>query len=152
MANANKNFFNKIIMEDETWYFAYDPETKRQSSEGVGVTSPWPKKLKFQMSRIKTMLIIIFDSQGIAHKEFIPDGKTVNARFYKGVMNRLLKHIQQVRTTAFCSRDFFLLHNNVPAHKAASVCQFSTPKSVTTLYHPRTLQIYLHQTIFCSPS
>jgi hypothetical protein len=24
----------------------------------------------------------------------------------------------------FCSRDSFLLHNNVPAHKAASVCQF----------------------------
>jgi hypothetical protein len=24
---------NKIIMGDEIWYFAYDPETKRQSSE-----------------------------------------------------------------------------------------------------------------------
>jgi len=24
----------------------------------------------------------------------------------------------------------------VPAHKAASVCQFLTPKNVTTLYHP----------------
>jgi hypothetical protein len=28
MANANNNFFNKIIMGDETWCFAYDPETK----------------------------------------------------------------------------------------------------------------------------
>jgi len=28
MANAGKNFMNKIITGDETWYFAYDPETK----------------------------------------------------------------------------------------------------------------------------
>jgi histone-lysine N-methyltransferase SETMAR len=82
------------------------------------------------------MLIIVFDSQGIVHKEFIPDGKTVNARFYEGVMERLLKHIQQVRTAAFCSQDFFLLQDDAPAHKAASVCQFLTPKSVTTIYHP----------------
>jgi histone-lysine N-methyltransferase SETMAR len=28
------------------------------------------------------------------------------------------------------------LHNNAPAHKAASVCQFLTQKNVTTFYHP----------------
>jgi hypothetical protein len=86
------------------------------------------------------------------HKEFIPEGTTVNAELYKGVMDRLLKRIQWVRPAVFCSRDFFLLHDNAPAQKAASVCQFLTPKNVTTLYHPCTLQIYLHQTIFCSPS
>jgi hypothetical protein len=31
---------------------------------------------------------------------------------------------------------FFFLHDNVPAHKAASVCQFLTPKNVTTFYPP----------------
>ena len=66
-------------------------------------------------------------------------------------MDPLLERIQRVRPAAFCSRDFFLLHDNAPVLKAASVCQFD-PKNVTTLYHPRTLQIYLRQTIFCSPS
>jgi hypothetical protein len=70
------------------------------------------------------------------HKEFVPEGKTVNAEFYKGVMDRLLKHIQRVRPDAFCSRDFFLLHNKASTHKAASVRQFLTQKNVTTLYHP----------------
>ena len=55
--------------------------------------------------------------------------------FYKGVMDRLLKRIQRVRPAAFSSRDFFLLRINAPAHNAASVCQFFTPKNVTTLYH-----------------
>jgi len=54
--------------------------------------------------------------------------KTLNAEFYKGVIDRLLKCIQRVHPVAFSYRDFFLLHNNVPAHKAASVCQFLTPK------------------------
>jgi len=70
------------------------------------------------------MLINFFDSEGVLHKEFVPEGNMVNAEFYKGVMDRLLKRIQRVRPAAFCSRDFSLLHDNAPAHKAASVCQF----------------------------
>jgi hypothetical protein len=68
----------------------------------------------------------ISDSQGLVHKEFVPEGKTVNAEFYKGVMDCLLKCILWVHPAAFCCRDFFLLHNNVSAHKAAIVCQFLT--------------------------
>jgi len=96
-------FFNKILTGDETWCFAYDPETKQQSSDWVDETSPRLKKLKLQRSCIKTMLIIFFYSQGTVHKEFIPEGKTVNAGFYKGVMDHLLKRIQQVHPAAFCA-------------------------------------------------
>jgi len=39
------------------------------------------------------MLIMFFDSQGVVHKEFVPEGKTVNAEFYKGIVDRLLKRI-----------------------------------------------------------
>jgi hypothetical protein len=42
MANTDKKLFNKIIMGDETWCFAYDPETKRLSSEWVSETSKGP--------------------------------------------------------------------------------------------------------------
>jgi hypothetical protein len=79
MADADKNFFNKIITGDEPWCFAYDPETKRQSSEWVGETSPRPKKMK----SIKTMLIISFrlsrrSAQRISYQR---GKKTVNAGF-----------------------------------------------------------------------
>ena len=151
MADADKNFFNKIIMGDETWCLAYDPKTKWQSSEWVGEKSPRPKKLKFQKSHIKTMLIIFFDSQGTVHNEFIPERKTVNAEFYKGVMNRLLKRIQWVRPVAFFSRDFFLLHGNAPARKAASFWKFLTQKNVTTLYHPPILSRFISTRLFSVP-
>jgi hypothetical protein len=68
------------------------------------------------------MLIIFSTHQNVVHKEFIPEGKTVNAEFYKGIMDHLLKRIQQVCPAAFCSGDFVLLHNNVPALKPASAC------------------------------
>jgi hypothetical protein len=55
-----KFFFNKLIVGDESWCFAYDRGTKWQSSEWVAETSPRPKKLKFHRSRIKTILIIFF--------------------------------------------------------------------------------------------
>jgi hypothetical protein len=50
-------------------------------------------------------------------------------------MDRLLKRIQRVRPAAFCSRDFFLLHDNAPAHKGASFCQF--------LNHQKMLQSFI---------
>jgi hypothetical protein len=51
-------------------------------------------------------------------------------------MDHLVKCIQRVHLAVFCFQDFFLSHDNALAHKAARVCQFLTPKNVTTLYHP----------------
>jgi len=43
MINSEKNFLDKVVTVDESWCFAYDPETKRQSSEWVGEHSARPK-------------------------------------------------------------------------------------------------------------
>jgi len=86
-------FWENIITGDETCCFAYDPATKRQSAEWVGQNSPKPKKLRFQKSRMKTMLIVFFDAEGVIHREFVPEGQKVNAEFYVGVLDRLLKKI-----------------------------------------------------------
>jgi hypothetical protein len=80
-------------MGDETWCFAHEPETKRQISGFFSKTTPRPKQLKFQSSRIKPRLIYFFDSQDVVHKEFRPKRKTVNAEIYKEVMNHFLKRI-----------------------------------------------------------
>jgi len=51
-------------------------------------------------------------------------------------MDCLPKSIQRFRPAVFCSRDFFLLHDNAPAHKAASVCQFLTQKMLQLFITP----------------
>jgi hypothetical protein len=73
------------------------------------------------------------------NKEFLPKGKTVDAEFYKGLMDRLLKRIQRDRPAASCSPDFFVVHNNAHAHKAASICQFLSQKMLQPSSGPRTL-------------
>jgi hypothetical protein len=53
--------------------FEYDAETKRQSME-LYTASPRPKTARMSISKIKSMLICLFDSEGIVHKEFMPQG------------------------------------------------------------------------------
>ena len=82
-------FLDKVITGDELWVFDYDPETKRQSAEWHKKSSPRPKKAHVSRSRVKTMIIVFFDSRGIVHKEFVPPGQTANHAFYKDVLERL---------------------------------------------------------------
>jgi len=87
-------FWENIITGDKTWCFAYDPATERQSAEWVGQNYLKPKKLRFQKLRVKTMLIVFFDTEGVVHRQFVPEGHKVNAEFYVGVLDRLLKRIR----------------------------------------------------------
>lgn len=55
---------------------------KRLTVEWVSPGDQAPKKLGWQKSRLKTMLIIFFDYPGIIRKEFVSSGQTVTAHFY----------------------------------------------------------------------
>jgi hypothetical protein len=103
----------------ETWCFAYDPATKRQSAEWVGQNSPKPKKLRFQKSRVNKMLIVFIRLRRCNSSKFVPEGQKINVEFYVGVLDRLLKRIRRVRTAKFESSEWFLLHDNAPSHNAA---------------------------------
>ena len=94
-----------------------------------------PKKLRFQKSRVKNMLVIFFDWLGVFHKEFVPEGETINAVYYKRVMERLLNRIRRVRPGMCESGDWFLSHN-APSHNATIVKQFLAQRKVTVLDHP----------------
>ena len=41
------------------------------------------------------------------HKEFVQEGCTVNAEYYKGVLDRLISRIRRVRPALYRTRDFF---------------------------------------------
>jgi len=128
-ADSDPDFFKKILTGDETWCFAYDPTTKRQSTAWVGETSPWPKKLRFQKCRVKTMLVTFFNWQGVIHKEFVLEGETINAVHYNGVMERLPNRIQCVRPGMCVSGDC-LQHDNRQAVLGPTKSDCARPPSV----------------------
>ncbi len=93
---------------------------------GSTLSQPRQGKFRFEKSHIKTMLVVaLFDSRGLIRKEFIPTGQTINANFYKDVVNRLIKRINCIRPALRAFRDWFLQHDN-----AASVRQFLAKKKL----------------------
>jgi len=114
--------------------FDYDPETKRQSEERHTKSFPCPKKARMSRSRVKIMITVFFDSRGIVHKLFVPQGQTVNHAFYKDVLERLRKRVQRVRTDT--ADDWVLQHDNAPAHTALSIREFLAKKNIPVLPHP----------------
>ena len=149
---CRQRFLTKLLWKVRPGVLPMTPKQNDDSSEWFGKTSPWLKKLKFQRSHIRTMLTILFDSQGVIHKEFIPEGKRINAEFYKGVMDRLLKCIQRVHPAAFCSWESSFCKIKHPPTKLQVFANFLPQKMLQPIITPSTLQIYLCQTIFCSPS
>ncbi len=64
MSSNDPEFFNKIVMGDESWCFSYNPESKWQSATYVGRNSPKVKKLRFQKFCVKTILVAFSDCKG----------------------------------------------------------------------------------------
>ncbi|GBN60204.1 hypothetical protein AVEN_219256-1 [Araneus ventricosus] len=101
MADRDPNFIKTILTGEETWCLRYDPEGKRHGMKcGVaGPRSPKSKKARSEKSRMKTMLLVFFHSEGLIHTEFLPEGTTLNASTYLKILKRLLQRITRVRTS-----------------------------------------------------
>jgi hypothetical protein len=132
-AKDDPNFISNIITGDETLVYDYDPETKQHSSQWKSPNSPRPKKARQVRSNVKSMLIGFFNIQGIAHKEFVPPGQTVNGKFYCEVLKRLREGNRRKRPDKWKKNNWFLHHDNAPAHTTLVVRQFLTSKDVTVI-------------------
>ena len=60
------------------------------------------------------MLICFFESQGIVHTEFVPQGQTVNQFYYCEILERQRKRVvcMQPRIT----NNWMFHHDNAPCH------------------------------------
>ena len=112
--------------------------TKRQKSSSAKV------------EKVKTMLVCFYDSKGIIHHEFVPEGQTVAGSFYLSVLERLWKRIRHVRPKYSAPGIWFLLRDNAPVHRAVAVQEFLARKQVCMLNHPPYSLIYPPVIIFCS--
>nr|XP_054933844.1 uncharacterized protein LOC126543204 [Dermacentor andersoni] len=131
---SERDFLDAVITGYESWAFQYDPEIKRQSSERHTANSPRSKKARMSKSEVKTIFIVSFDKRGVAHKEFVPSGGTVNAAFYKEVLDLLHRAVKRKRPDI--ADRWKLHHNNVVAHTAFAVTTYLARIEVVTLRQP----------------
>lgn len=135
-ASEDDSLLSRIITGDESWVYAYDPETKQQSSQWKSPSSPRPQKARQSRSSLKTMLIIFFDIRGIVHREFLPEGQTVNKEFYCNILRRLRENVRRKRADLWRAGNWLLHDDNAPCHRALLVREFLARNTMATLPHP----------------
>ena len=73
----------------------------------------------------------VFDSEGIIHHEYAPNGQTINKEFYLEVLRRLLASVRRKRPEKWT-----LHHDNAPAHTSHLVQQFLAKQGTAQLQQP----------------
>jgi len=135
-AESEENFMVQIIAGDETWVYGYDPEMKCQSSQWKSADSPRPKKARQVRSKVKVMLTVFFDMEGIVHYKYVPQGQTVNQKFYLQVLKRLRLAVSRKRPQKRAAGAWTLHHDNAPAHRAHSIQVFLASHGIPVIQQP----------------
>ena len=128
--NHDPEFIKTIITGDETWVYGYNPQTKFQSSQWKHPESPRPKKAWQVCSNVKVMLSCFFDSQGIVHHEYAPEGQTINMEYYLQVLRRLCEAVRRKRPDMWAAKNFQLHHDNAHTHSAHVIYAFLAKNSM----------------------
>lgn len=136
MQASDPDFIDSLITGDESWVYGYDPETKTQSSQWKSPNSPRPKKARMSRSRIKTMLVTFFDSRGLVHREYLPEGASVTAIVYIEILRRLKDSVRRKRPERYRANSWRLHHDNAPAHRAQKTKEWLTKNGVVVVEHP----------------
>jgi histone-lysine N-methyltransferase SETMAR len=132
-----EDFLRRIITLDETWARCYEPELKSQSAEWRREGSPTPRPKKFRQgpSKIKVMLIVAYDMEGILLVHSVPPKQTVNGAYYRRFLqNHLRAAIRKKRPQRL--DDVIILHDNASSHSARAVQEVIDGYGWETLPHP----------------
>lgn len=125
-----------IVTGDETWIYAYDPETKQQSTVWVFEDEIPPTKVTRAKSVSKQMVAIFFRRSGPVAAIPLVERKTVNAEWYTTqCLPRVFEELSKTRPKAGLRR-LFLHHDNARPHTAARTLDFLAESEMQLLPHP----------------
>jgi len=119
---------------------------------GVRNVAATKKKSRQVRSHVKVMLTVFFDSEGVVHYEFLPQGGTVSKEYYLEVMQRLRRAVRKkdlMRGSRIdgCSNMTTRPH----IHRSLSVTPWSNTRRLS-FHILRTFQISYQLTSFCFQS
>ncbi len=120
---------SKVITADESWMYAYNPTRKQQSCTWLEVGEQRHEKL---------MLVAFWDSRGVVHREFVPQGRAVNAWLYRNILCRMRESVRRRHRDLWhnCCQQFWLQHDNAAAHRSLMVWRFCEQTNIKLVPHP----------------
>jgi len=107
-----------------------------QLSQWMGKGSSRPKKAQMSRSKIKVMLVVLFDWKGIVHHEFVPCGQMVNKQFYQEILMCLRDAVHRKKPEFWENQNWMLHHDNAPAHAQLLICSYLAKHRTSFVTHP----------------
>ena len=129
---ASKDVY-KIVTGDESWIYAYEPETKQQSTVWVFQDEPNPTKVVRARSTSKQMVACFFGINGHAATVPLEERRTVNSEWYTTIC--LLEVFGEMRKTNRRRRIIFH-HDNASSHTSAQTSAFLSTENIELMGHP----------------
>jgi hypothetical protein len=94
------------------------------------------EKARMSKSKVKAMTIVFFDIRGVITIEWVPEGQTVNQKYYLEVVTKFRERVGKKRPEFWQKKSWILLQDIAPAHNALAVKQFLAHKCIPVLEHP----------------
>ncbi|XP_055316153.1 histone-lysine N-methyltransferase SETMAR-like [Sitodiplosis mosellana] len=130
---GGSNAVYNIYTVDESWIYAYEPETKQQSTVWVFQDEPNPTKVVRGRSTSKQMIACFFGINGHVATVPLQERRTVNSEWYTTIC--LPTVFGEIRKTQK-RRRIILHHDNASSHKSAETMGYLSTQNVELMGHP----------------
>ncbi|GFT06853.1 mariner transposase, partial [Nephila pilipes] len=129
---TSKAVYN-IYTGDESWIYAYEPETKQQSTVWVFQDEAKPTKVVRGRSTSKQMIACFFGINGHVATVALEQRRTVNSEWYMTIC--LPEVIGEIRKKQK-NRRIILHHDNASSHTSTQTKAFLTERKIELMGHP----------------
>ncbi len=129
---ASKHVYD-IVTGDESWIYAYEPESKQQSTVWVFQDEPNPTKVVRARSTSKQMVACFFGKTGHVATVPLEQRRTVNSEWYTTICLPVV--FQEIRKTNR-QRRITLHQDNASSHTSAQTTAFLSTQNIELMGHP----------------
>ena len=120
----------------ETWARLYQPELKRQSNEWRHYGSPRSSTVRQNPTKVKVMVILVYDCDGVILTHTVPPRQTVNAQYYCNFLEHNFRPALRKKRRHVLQNAPIILHDNARPHAAQPVTNLFDRWGWEVLYHP----------------
>lgn len=131
--HGSSNAVYNIVTGDESWIYAYEPETKQQSTVWVFQGEAYPTKVVRERSTSKQMVACFFGMKGHVATVPLVERKTINSEWYTTIC--LPEVFGEIRKTSR-RRRIILHHDNASTHTSAQTSEYLASENIELMGHP----------------
>ena len=126
----------EIVTDDETWIYHFQPDSNAKNKVWVSSEGDRPVTARRYKTSNRILYAIFFDSKGPVLQIPVLKGSSVTVKFYRESVLTQLVDFYQNRRPRTSVRGIKLLHDNVLAHKSATVQEYLKESGLDVLDHP----------------